>query len=87
MGSKVTYHNGPTTWTKDLPTFTATAGGVRFEEPPINDKDIPKYGSITEMLEWVGDSTGRAMVVRDKENQRPHPRASLISQLNEIIGE
>lgn len=67
----------------------AVAGGTpdATTEPVPGDTDgdgVPN-GSVSEVMAWVGDDSGRARQALESEQKRSQPRSSLITQLNDRI--
>jgi hypothetical protein len=50
-----------------------------------SEVDYPEDGTIPDVKDWVGDDLGRAAEAYDIENERPTPRVTLLSYLEEMF--
>ncbi|WP_033424886.1 cell envelope integrity protein TolA [Actinomadura flavalba] len=54
-------------------------------QDPEDPAGLPPDGPVEQVLTWVGEDRGRAETALVAEQQRPTPRKSLITQLQQII--
>lgn len=59
--------------------------GEATEQPGPDPHAVPE-GNIEEVLAWVGDDLDRAVRAHEAESEARHPRTTLLSALEDLIG-